>query len=329
MTKKIIILLVVILAVGAIVAFKHKSNKQPNNTKVNDKVSIRLKWLDQSQFAGFYYADKAGYYKNQGIDVTLHAGGSDFPAVQMVASNSDQFGVTGADQILLAREQGIPVVAVAVIYRKTPFVLFSLKNSGIDTMQKMVGKKIGVKLGGNEELTYRAMVSSAKVNPKSLQEIPVKFDISPLLTKQVDVYPGYAINEPIAAEEQGYPVNIISPSDYGVNLYADTLFTTEDMIKNHPDIVKKVVQATIQGWQSALQNPEQAVTYTLEYSSALNRTHETKMMNVSIPYIKPDDKSVGYMDMGGWQSLQDLLLKYGFMKKAMDVNNAFTTQFLP
>jgi ABC-type nitrate/sulfonate/bicarbonate transport system substrate-binding protein len=324
--KKIIPILIIIAGVVIGAIWLAQSNRQSSEL---EKVSIRLKWLHQAQFAGFYYADKAGYYKDEGLDVKLNAGGVDFPAVQMVAGGSDHFGVTGADQVLLAREKGIPIVALAVIYRKSPFVLFSLKESGIDTPQKFVGKKVGVKLGGNEELTYRALLKNAGVDSAQLEEIPVKFDITPLITKQIDVWPGYAINEPITAEEQGHPVNLIWPSDYRVNLYADTLFTTEEMIRTKPDVVRKFVKATTRGWEESLKNPEQAVTYTLQYSDKLTREHETKMMNASIPLIKPDNNPVGFMDRAVWVAMQDLLLKQGFMKQAVDIDKVFTTEFLP
>lgn len=318
-------IIALLLVVGGVALYKNQTT-QPKET---EKVSIRLKWLNQAQFAGFYYADKAGYYKNKGIEAVLQPGGPDFPAVQTVASGSDQFGVTGADQILLAREKGIPVVALATVYRKSPFVLFSHKDSGIDSVQKFTGKKIGVKLGGNEELTYRAMLASAKVDSKNFEEIPVKFDMTPFLTKQADVWPGYVINESITAEEKGSPVTLIWPSDYVVNLYADTLFTTEEMIKSKPELVKGVTQATIRGWEEALKHPEQAVTYTLQYSDKLNREHETKMVQASIPLVKPDNKPVGTMEKSVWQSMQDLLVKQGFMKSSVDVDQAFSTRFLP
>jgi len=324
--KKFVPILVIIAVVIVGVVWFAQSNKQTGEL---EKISIRLKWLNQAQFAGFYYADKAGYYEDEGLDVTLNAGGVDFPAVQMVAGGSDHFGITGADQILLAREKEIPIVALAVIYRKSPFVLFSLKESGIDTPQELIGKKVGVKLGGNEELTYRALLKNAGVDSKQLEEIPVKFDITPLLTKQIDVWPGYAINEPITAEEQGHPVNLIWPSDYGVNLYADTLFTTEEMIRTKPDVVRKVVEATVKGWEDALKNPAQAVTYTLQYSDKLTREHETKMMNASIPLVKPDNNSIGFMDRAVWVAMQDLLLKQGFIKQSVDIDKAFTAEFLP
>src|SRR5712691_8740899 len=83
-----------------------------------EAVTVRLKWLHQAQFAGFYVAKDKGYYAAAGLDVSIQPGGSDFPAIQMVAGGSEQFGVTGADQILIARSKGVPVVAIAVIYRE-------------------------------------------------------------------------------------------------------------------------------------------------------------------------------------------------------------------
>src|SRR6202166_2299053 len=126
-------------------------------------VTVRLKWLHQAQFAGYYVAKDKGYYEAAGLDVSIQPGGSDFPAIQMVAGGNEQFGVTGADQILIARSKGVPVVALAVIYRESPFVLFALKKSGITKPSEFVGKTIGLKIGGSEELVYRAVLKSAGI----------------------------------------------------------------------------------------------------------------------------------------------------------------------
>lgn len=294
-----------------------------------EKVTLRLKWVHQAQFAGFYAAKELGYYYKAGLDVDIQPGGPDFPSVQMVASGSEQFGVTGADQILLSREKGVPVVAVAAIYRKTPFVLFSLKELGIRRMEDLKGKTVGVKLGGNEELTYRAMVKAAGVDPKSIKEVPVKYDLTPLLTGQVDVWPGYIINEVLAVKEQGKDVNIISPTDYGINLYADTLFTTEKMIREKPQVVKAFVQASMEGWRYAVEHPEEAAAFGLKYSNQLNKQHEEAMMKASIDLLVPQQLPLGKMETREWETLQRLLLDMGFMKEQQDISRVYTNEFLP
>jgi ABC-type nitrate/sulfonate/bicarbonate transport systems, periplasmic components len=291
------------------------------------KVVLRLKWINQAQFAGFYLAKEKGYYAEAGLDVEIRPGGSDFPSVQMVSSGSEDFGVTGADQILMSREKGAPVVALSVIYRSSPFVLFTLKDSGITDMQGLADKKVGVKLGGNEELTYRAMLKKAGID-KKMNEMPVKYDLSPLLTGQVAAWPGYVINEVIAAQEQGQEVNIISPGDYGIDFYADTLFTTEKMIKNDPETVKGFVQASMKGWDYAIQNPDEAAEVTVKYGDQLNLEHETKMMNASIPLLEADKGPLGLMEESEWSTLQDSLIDVGFMKKKQTLSEAFTNEFI-
>ncbi|HEX4408677.1 MAG TPA: ABC transporter substrate-binding protein [Xanthobacteraceae bacterium] len=295
----------------------------------DDAVTVRLKWFNQAQFAGFYVAKDKGFYKAQGLDVNIQPGGPDFPAIQMIAGGSEQFGVTGADQILVARSKGVPVVALAVIYRRNPFVLFSLAKSGIKTPADFVGKKIGVKIGGNEELIYRAVLAKAGVDKSKLTEIPVKFDMTPLLTGDIDVWPGYLINEVLAAKEKGFDVNIIAPSDYGIDIYADTLFTTEKMLKEKPELVHKFVAATLQGWNAAIASPEEAAKITVKYGDKLTYDHEFAMMKASVPLLKPDSKPVGAMDQTAWSAVQQLLLGAGFQKEPVNVAEVFSVKSTP
>jgi NitT/TauT family transport system substrate-binding protein len=297
--------------------------------KAAEAVTLRLKWLNQAQFAGYYVAKDKGYYAAAGLDVSIQPGGSDFPAVQMVAGGSEQFGVTGADQILIARSKGVPVVAIAVIYRENPFVLFALKKSGITKPAEFSGHNIGLKIGGSEELIYRSVLKSAKVDKASLHEVPVKFDLSPLLTGQVDIWPGYVINEVIAAEEKGFDVSVIKPSDYGVRMYADTLFTTERMLKEQPELVKKFVAATIHGWTDALADPQGAARTTVKFGNKLEFEHELAMMKASIPLITAGSGPIGASRPADWEAIQTMLVDAGFQKTTVDISRAFTNEALP
>jgi NitT/TauT family transport system substrate-binding protein len=294
----------------------------------DESVTVRLKWFNQAQFAGFYVAKEKGYYKSAGLNVDIQPGGPDFPAVQMIAGGNEQFGVTGADQILIARSKGVPVVALAAIFRRNPFVLFSLAKSGIKTPADYVGKNIGVKIGGNEELIYRAVIAKAAVDKSKLNEVPVKFDIGPLLAGTIDVWPGYLINEVLAAKEKGFDVNVVSPTDYGIDLYADTLFTTEKMLAEKPDVVRKFVTATLEGWAAAIAAPDEAAQITVKYGTKLSYDHELAMMKASLPLLQPDTKPLGWMDASNWDATQKLLVDAGFQKNPVDTAKAFTVEFL-
>ena len=296
--------------------------------EAEESVTLRLKWFHQAQFAGFYVAKDKELYKAAGLNVDIQPGGPDFPAIQMVTGGNEQFGVTAADQILIARSKGVPVVALAVIFRRNPFVLFSLAKSGIKAPTDYVGKNIGVKIGGNEELIYRAILAKAGIDKAKLNEIPVKFDITPLLAGAVDVWPGYLINEVLAAREKGFDVNIVSPPDYGIDLYADTLFTTEKMLKEKPDVVRKFVNATLRGWSGAIAAPEEAAQITVKYGAKLSYEHELAMMKASLPLLQPDAQPVGWMDAANWSATQKLLVEAGFQKTPVEIGKAFTVEFL-
>jgi NitT/TauT family transport system substrate-binding protein len=294
-----------------------------------ESVTVRLKWLNQAQFAGYYVAKEKGYYSAAGLDVAIQPGGSDFPAIQMVAGGNEQFGVTGADQILMARSKSVPVVALAVIYRESPFVLFALKKSGITKAAQFAGKNIGLKIGGSEELIYRAVLKSAGIDKNALHEVPVKFDLSPLLTGQVDVWPGYLINEVLAAEEKGFETSVIRPGDYGVAMYSDTLFTTERMLREKPQVVKDFVGATIRGWTDAVADPEGAARITVKYGNKLEYPHELAMMKASVPLITAGADPIGVSKAGEWETLQNMLVDAEFQKGKTDIGKSFTNAMLP
>lgn len=330
MDTRIAILLAAGMLLAGFITISHFANKQGFATLTHaddfDHINVRLKWLHQAQFAGFYTADKMGFYKENGIKATLNPGGVDFPAINMVAGGSEQFGVASADQILFARERGIPIVAIASIYRKNPIVLFSLRQSGIKEPRDLEGKKIGV--AENKKLLFEMFMKNAGVDAAKVTNVPIKVDISPLLSGQVDAWTANIISEPITAEEKGYQVNVIWLSDYNINFYGDVLFTTERMIKEKPGTVQRFVNATLNGWNYAYYNPTGAVNYTMQYASASNRAHESRMMQASLQLIKPDNLPIGFMQRKEWDAMQQEMLGTGVMKKPIDANKLFTNRFV-
>jgi ABC-type nitrate/sulfonate/bicarbonate transport system substrate-binding protein len=307
---------------------------KPTSTQLDD-VSLRLKWLNQAANAGFYTADKKGIYEKYGIKLTINAGGLDHPAIQMVLAG-EEFGIADPPQMLIAREKGVPIVALSVIYRENPWVMFSLKESGIEEAKDFIGRKIGVKYGGHGELLFRTTMMNAGVDTdncltacKLFTEVPARFDFTPLLAGGYEVYPGLVVDEKILVETAGYQVNVIWPQDYGVDYYGHTLFTTEALIQENPDLVKRFVMASMEGWDYAIKHPEEAINYTLMSCDGCNREHETKMFNASLPLWMPDNRPMGIMDRDNWQRSQELLLKYGDLNAPQDLDKVYTNEFLP
>lgn len=330
MTKTTIIIVLAFLVIISLSVIINLSGGKKGQAKKQgaklDKVSVRLKWIYTSQSAGFFVADKKGFYEDNGIDITLNPGGIDFPAILMVTKDKEQFGVTGAPQLLMAKEKDIPLVALMTIFRKDPGVLISLKETNIKEPKNLIGKKVGVEYGTSTEQVYRSMMKNAGINKSKVIEVPQRYDYSSLLSGKIDASWYWAMGNLLLENKDKF--NIIWPSDYGVNFYADVLFTTEGMVKNNPDLVKRFVKATLRGWRYAYDNPEEAASYALMYSDQLKKEQQEKYMQTSLKFLKPDDKPIGYMDKKAWEDMQKALLDGGFMKKAINIDEVYNDQFL-
>lgn len=319
---------------GGIFLYKKYFSDYHTEKKNIENVTIALKWVHQAQFAGLYYADKEGYFEDEGIEANFIPYNFEDSPIDLVLSGKAQFGVAGADELLMARAEGKPVKALAVIYQKNPVVAFSLEESGIKKPSDFIGKKVGIETSQNIEFIIRAMLGVEGVDyDKDVLEVPIGFDPAPLITGEVDVATGYLTNEPIILEEQGYRVNIINPSDYGVNVYSDVLFTSEDLILLDEGLVNDFVKATLDGWDSAYQNKEKAISYTLAYrddsNPGMNYKHEMALFEKSLPLIKPTiGTQIGDMSFAEWKKTHDLLRRYGILQKDVNLNDTYTKVFI-
>lgn len=171
------------------------------------------------------------------------------------------------------------------------------------------------------------------IDMSQVKEVPSGFNMQQFFNGNVDVWNGYIINEPLAAEKHGFKVNIIRPSDYGIDMYSDTLFTTDEMIKKKPDLVRKMVKATIAGWEYALAHPEEAVKAVLKRDPRLKSDHEKKMLEIEASLIvarKTNKYGLGWMDEEVWESMRSTLETLGILKKnSIKIKDVYTNEFLP
>jgi ABC-type nitrate/sulfonate/bicarbonate transport system substrate-binding protein len=283
--------------------------------------------VDQSQFAGLYLAVDKGFYKDAGVNVELKPGGIEYPSIKMATVGNDEIGITSADQILLARSKGAPVVALAAMYQKSPAVLFSLRKSGISTPNDLRGKKVGLKYGDNSEIPIRALLRKFGIE-KDIKEVSVSYDPSPLIQGQVDCFADFAINAPLAVEEKGYEVNEIFPADYGINMYADVIFTTEAVLAKKRSTIIEFLRATLRGYQYAIDHPDEALAATLKRDANLKSELQRRMFQASVPLWKTSGKRLGEMQAADWEQLNDILLTSGLLTQKVPLNEVINYDLL-
>lgn len=316
------------IAVVAITAGLFLVNKSSSDTNTEEQsVSLRLKWLDQAQFSGYYWAKETGIYENAGLNVELEPGGPDISPMQMVVNGTNDFGVIGADQILLAREKGVPVVAIAVIYQDTSVSFASLDASGIKTPLDLQDKKVAIAFGRDEEVVYKAMLKNANVDRTRVSELPLNPGMAQLVSGAVDSQMVYETNEPILYQREGHSINLIKARDYGVHFYADTLFTTEKMIKEKPEIVAKMVKASVEGWKNSFANTSKASEIIAKQNKNLDAETQRQSLELSKPLIF-NNGNIGHSELSRWKEMQKILIEQGAMKSTVDLPSAFTNRFI-
>jgi len=289
-------------------------------------VIVQLRWTHQAQFAGFYAADQNGYYADEGLAVTFLEGGPTVDYIAPVMNGTAQFSITNADALLVARADGKPVRAIAVISRRSPGVYMALASSGISRPQDFVGKTIQTGPGGISRL--HMMMARVGIVSNQYKVVDLTADLTALYSGKVDVRNVNLTNEVIAAKAAGYQINVIYPDDYGVHFYGDTLFTTDEIIANNPQLVERFVRATLKGWTFAVENSTQVGAMVVKYKVDADPAFEITKMIASIPLINTGEDHIGWMKPEAWAAMESALREQELITHPLDVTQVYTLQFL-
>lgn len=292
------------------------------------KVTYRLKWIKDIMSGGPIVAAEKGFFKNRGLEVEVLAGGFDLDPIKLVASGSDTFGVTGADTLLMARSKGIPIVAIGMEYQKTPVVFISKNQSGIRRPQDFIGRKVGVKFGTDAETVYMALLAKTGIDRKKITEVPLKWDMTPFFTGQVEVLPGWIINQPLVARNKGLEINVIEVDDYGINFYGNTYFTSEKTLKERPDLVKNFMAGVVDGWFYVFRHKDESIEICMKHGNKLDKKHQVEEYDAMLPLFVSENGRFCWMTDQRWQETHDTLLNLGLLTKPLDLKKAYSMEAL-
>lgn len=287
------------------------------------KVSVRMKWFFAGTMTGWFAAKEKGFFKDVGIDISITPGGPDNNSVKLIAAGTDLFGVAGADEVLMSREKGIPIVAVAVLFKDSPICFISKKKKNLTSSLQWEGKTIEVSYGSNAEIQYRALLK--KYSIKNIKEVPYTFNLIPFIEDKVDVTVAYKMDQVVTLQRQGIQLNIISPKEHGINPYGDVVITAEKTLREKPELVKKFVQAAIKGFIWSIDHQDEAISYLTKNAPELKRDNETQVFTSTIPFLMPDDDKslIGVMEKERWEDSMKFMLDFGALKHPIKLEEAF------
>lgn len=281
-----------------------------------DKVTIQLQWVHQFQFAGYYAAVEKGFYAEGGLDVELRERDLDTDHINEVLQERAQYGVADAG-LLRARLQGQPVVLLAQIFQHSPLIIVSRKESGIREPKDLVGKRLMIDIEGQHDTPILTMLLDTLGGLEAINIQPYSFNLQDLVDGKTDAYTSYITNEPEWFRQRNVAINIINPRDYGIDFYGNNLFTTEQELREHPERVEKIRQATLKGWRYALENKEEIIDLILEKynTQERNRDHLTYEARETEKLILPDLIEIGNFDQNRYQNITDTYARAGYNEK--------------
>ncbi|MDD5393043.1 MAG: ABC transporter substrate-binding protein [Thiothrix sp.] len=277
-----------------------------------ESVTLQLKWQHQFQFAGYYAAVEKGFFRDEGLDVTLQAGGPDISPLTEVLEGRAQYAVE-AGELVYYRLQGKPVVALASIFQHSPAILMTLSDSGLLTPHDLAHKRVGILVGGQPIVEVAAIFVNEGLKLDALSLQPNSVGMDALVAGKLDADYGYLTSEPFLNQQAGRDVHYIRPINYGVDFYGDTLFTCERQVREHPEQVAAFRRAVVKGWQYALENPDEIITFLLQHYPNLNREHLQFEAQQIRELMKPDIVKIGHMNGERWQRMADTFVKLGMV----------------
>ncbi|MFS8970112.1 ABC transporter substrate-binding protein [Synechococcus sp. 'PEA 65AY6A-5F PE A'] len=289
-------------------------------------------WYAQAEHGGFYQALALGIYADYGLQVEIRMGGTAVNVLQLLAGGAADFVLGGSPEALAALQSGIPVLTVAAFFQKDPQCLLAHPGVGIERLEDLRGKPIWVSPGAN--LTYWPFLR-AKFGFTDEQKRPYNFSLTPFLLDKSSAQQGYVTSEPFRVrQEGGFDPVVFLLADYGYSPYATTLETTRPFAERHPEEVRKFVAASIQGWQSYLEDPRPG--------NRLIRQDNPNMSEALLAYahqalqdynlLTGGDAAtlgIGAMTHQRWQTYFQEMVALGIGAAGLEVRQAYTLDFLP
>ena len=302
----------------------------PNAPGAPVHIKLPVGYIPNIQFAPLYVAVEKGYFRDAGIEIDFDYS-FETDAVSLVGANNLQFAVVSGEQVLLARAQGLPVVYVCAWYQKYPVAVVSKVERGIQTPADLKGRKIGLPgLFGANYIGLDALLFSAGLSDKDVTLDSIGFNqVAALAADQEQAVSVYTTNEPVQLQSQGYRLNEIRVADY-VQLASNGLITNETTIAGNPQLVQRMTSAFLRGLADTIADPSGAYVISLKDVQDLAKADEKTQKEVlarSIALWQADRP--GHSDPQAWQNMQNTLLEMHLLKQPLEINKAFTNQFIP
>jgi NitT/TauT family transport system substrate-binding protein len=292
------------------------------------KVRLGVGYIPDVQFTPFYVAQNKGYFAAEGLEVTIEYGfENDF--VALAAQGQREFAVASGDQVILAQAQGLPIKYVMKWYERYPVALMAQSSKNITQPADLAGKKVGLPgLFGATFIAWKALAYANQLDESKIKVEEIGFTQAAAVQQGlVDAAMVYIANEPNQLRGQNIEVTVIEVSDY-INLVSNGLVVGEKLMSTEPDLVQRMVKASLRGLKETIEKPDEAFAIVRQVIPEITDEKaptQRKVLEDSIKLWQSDQ--LGLSSDKAWQESIEFMTKTGLLEKELKPENLFTNQF--
>ncbi len=310
--------LVLLIAIHSTIAFA-----LPKQTAQGQQaVSLQLLWKHQFQFAGYYVAKDKGFYEEAGLDVEIREFNNQVDLVGDVQRGKSDFAV-GRSSLLIDKAKGQDIVALFAAFQQSPLMLLSKASSGIKSPKDLKGKRIMITHDAEQVAEVMAMLLQAGLRSTDYEHQQHSFNLQDLIDGKTDAMGSYISNEPFQMEQKGIPYTILYPADFGFDMYADILFTSRNLVDEHPDLTLQFYEASLKGWHYAFEHIEETAQLIHEHYNSQNRSLDALIYEGNaLKKLAFDEKGYfGTLSPEQFESMAKLYLIIGALSPNYDIRD--------
>ncbi len=330
--RRILFLLVgLLLLVSLGCAQKQAQEPKAQQEKKAEKVTVMLDWVPNTNHSGLYVAKDKGYFREQGLDVEIvqpSQGGTS----QLVATGKAQFGVSYQEDVTLARASGVPVVSIAAVIQHNTSGFASKKELNIKRPKDLEGKRYGGWGSPTEDAVLAAVLAQDQGDAKKIKNSNIgTTDVFTAIQRDIDfawIYYGW---DGVEAERRNIGLDFMPLKDLhpALDYYTPVLITSEKIIADNPELAKKFMAAVSRGYRDCIENPREAAEILVKNAPETNKELALISQEWLAAQFRADAPRWGEQKKEVWQRYNDWMYQQKLLPQPVEVEKAFTNEFLP
>lgn len=333
-----IALAVALLALAFGLAACGEKSESGTGDAEREALSLALDFYPNPDHAGIYMAQKEGFFEEAGLDVSISAPSDPSAPLRLVAAGKSDLAITYEPEVVLAHEQGLPVIAIAALVNRPLTSLIWLQSSGIKSVAGLAGKTVAYAGIPYQEAFLKTILAGAKVDPSTVKAVNVGFGLLPALVggSAQAMLGGFSNVEGVDLRQRG-KAPVITPVDQlGVPTYDElVLVANPKALEEDPEPFRLFVAALERGTEAAVADPAAATAAITEANSDLEPKLTAAEVEATLPLLaaRDGDHPYGYMNPQEWEAfagwMRDEELTQALPKAPELLTNAYLSGAIP